>query len=240
MSFQTAGKLVLFGCMLALAATGCSPQQQAAVDLSEMEVEADAPSAPLPPQYGVGTVLVGDLTINGETQRVTDTIVEKVDRDGRTLDLIEHSIAQSNPGFPCDGATHQLWDAATHNWVGCLSEGAMLAENQPHAGRYAWPLQVGNKWRWKPRWVDHVMHPDWSGSYWADYEVLAHEEVTVPAGTFMAFKVATTGTHHDDWHETNWYAPKAGITVKGVWGRTDKNGYGAMAGQWELVSIEGK
>ena len=141
--------------MLSLATSGCSPQQQAAVDLTEMEVQADAPSAALPPQYGVGTVVVGELTINGEKQHVMDTIVEKVERDGRTLDLLEHSVAQNNPGFPCDGETHALWDAETHNWVACLSGGTMLGENQPHAGRYAWPLQVGNTWRWKPRWVDH-------------------------------------------------------------------------------------
>ena len=164
--------------------------------------------------------------------------MEKIEREGRVLDLEEHSQPISDPGSACDGETHALWDAKTSNWVGCLADGEMLAGNEPHAARYAWPLQVGNTWRWRPRWSDRVLHPEWSGSYWSEYEVLAYEEVTVPAGTFMAFKVATTRVQDDTWYETNWYAPEAAVNVKSVWGRTSKNGYGPMEGMWELVGIE--
>lgn len=220
-------------------ATGCN-QQPAAVDLESMPVQADAPSAEAHPEYGLGTTLVGDFTLNGEVERVSSTIVEKIEVDGRTVDRLEHSSPLSDPGAPCDGETQALWDAKTANWMACLAGDSTLAENQPHGGRYAWPLQVGNTWRWKFRWVDHTLRPDWSGPGWADYEVLAYEEVTVPAGTFMAYKVATTKTSAGTWHETNWYAPDPGITVKGVWGRTSQDGYGGADRAWELVSFEAK
>ena len=61
-----------------------------------------------------------------------------------------------------------------------------------------------------------MLHPDWSGGYWVDYEVLAYEEVTVPAGRYMALMIGTTQTQHDDWYETNWYSPQLGAVVKGA------------------------
>ena len=238
MFFNTAGRQILMVAVLPLVAIGCSPQQQAATNLDSVPVQAEGPIAEAPPDYPVGTVFTGNTTINGETVRVSDTLVEKIERDGRILDMVEHSQPIRDPGSACDGETHALWDAKTSNWVGCLADGEMLAGNEPHAARYAWPLQVGNKWTWKPRWVDRVLHPEWSGSYWSEYEVLAYEEVTVPAGTFMAFRVATTRVQDDAWYETNWYAPEPAVNVKSVWGRTDKNGYGPMEGMWELISIE--
>ncbi len=238
MFFKTAGMKILMVAVLPLAVIGCSPQQQAATDLDSMPVQAEGPIAEAPPDYPVGTVFTGNTTINGETVRVSDTLVEKIERDGRILDLVEHSQPIRDPGAACDGETHALWDAKTSNWVACLADGEMLAGVEPHAARFAWPLQVGNKWRWSERWVDRVLHPEWSGTYWNEHEVLAYEEVTVPAGTFMAFKVATTRVQDDTWYETNWYAPEPAVNIKAEWGRTDKNGYGRMEGMWELVSIE--
>ena len=240
MSFEATGRLSLSACVLALVTVGCSPQQQAAVDLESMPVQPDAPMAAAHPSYGVGTAIVGDYTLNGEVVRVTSTIVEKTDVDGRTVDRLEHSSPLADPGAPCDGETHTLWDAKTANWMGCMAGDRLLAGNEPHGGRYAWPLQVGNTWRWNYRWVDHTLQPDWSGPGWADYEVLAYEEVTVPAGTFMAFRVATTKTSAGTWFETNWYAPDAGLTVKGAWGRTSRDGYGGVERAWELVSLDAR
>ena len=238
-------QLVIMAIAVPLTLTACNQQQapvasEAAADAPEMPPKEAGPTAKAPSEYGIGTAFVGNLTVNGETRINTDTMVQKIERDGRTLDVYEHSAASSDPGGACDGETHVLWDSQTQNWAGCMADGEVLGESQPYTARFEWPLQVGNTWRTQPRWVDHVLHPDWSGEYWAEYEVLAYEEVSVPAGRYMAFKVGTTGTEYNDWHETTWYSPQVGAVVKAAWGRTEDNGYGPLEGSWELLSVEFK
>ena len=204
----------------------------------EMPPEEEGPTAKAPSEYGIGTTFSINLIVNGETVAMTDTLVRKIERDGRTLDVYEHSAPVTLPGDPCDGESHAVLDAETRSWAGCMSDGKFLAEVQPHTGRFAWPLQVGKKGRAPARWVDHAVQPDWSGEYWTDFEVLAYEEVTVPAGRFMAFKVANTGSPSNDFYETIWYSPQVGSFVKILWGRTEENGYGPLEGSWELVNVE--
>ena len=225
--------ILTFAVPLALTAGN---QQQVPVAFAD---DSGAPIAQAPPEYGIGTTFVINLTINGETVVNTDTLVEKIDRGGRTLDVYENSAAPIvYPGDPCDGQTHVVLDSETRSWAGCMADGKFLAQVQPHNGRFAWPLEVGNKWRTTQRWVDHVVHPSWSGEYSTDFEVLAYEEVEVPAGRFMAFKVGTTKTPGDDGYENIWYAPDVGSFVKIMWGRTKDTGYGRLEGLWELVSVD--
>ena len=202
------------------------------------EAAEEVPTAQAPSGYGIGSTFVVNLTINGEKSVSTDTLVEKIERGGRMLDVYENSAPIVMPGDPCDGQSHVVLDSETLNWAGCMRDGKFLAQVQPHNGRFAWPLEVGNKWRTTQRWLDHVVHPSWSGEYSTDFEVLAYEEVEVPAGRFMAFKVATTKTPGDDGYETLWYSPDLGFLVKIMWGRTKDTGYGRLEGLWELVSAD--
>lgn len=236
-------QLVITAIAVPLILTACSLRpapdaSEAAVFAPEMPPKDAGPAAGAPTEYGIGTVLVGNLTVNGETSVLTDTLVQKTERDGRTLDVYEQSAVYSDPTGPCDGQTHVLLDAKTQNWAGCMADDAILAESKPYTARLAWPLQVGNQWRATARFEDHVLRPHWSGTYWIDYEVLAYEEVTVPAGRYMAFKVGATKTQFNNWHETTWYSPEAGAIVKAAWGRKTNNGYGPFEGSWELVSAE--
>jgi len=136
-----------------------------------------------------------------------------------------------------------MFDAVTHNWMGCLKDGEILASLSPHVGQYAWPLEVGKSWRAKRTWTDNVIHPEWSGLNWEEFMVVAWEEVTVPAGTFMAYKVARTKT---SWVITSedvnivWYAPEFGGGVKGIFVRGKKDGYGPVEHMWEMVSKDPK
>ena len=80
-----------------------------------------------------------------------------------------------------------------------------------------WPLEVGKKW---------TMNADWTradgvtGNTKQDAEVVAYEDVNVPAGKFMAFKI-----EHRGWFQTSqgsrgkqndtfWYSPDARADVK--------------------------
>ena len=222
----------------ALAFTGCATGPTV-----EIMMDPDAPVTEAPPVYAVGSSFTFDHTVNGETQRHTTIIVEKQELDGRQVDVHALSPPNRDPGTPCDGANGNMHDAVTHNWMGCLKDGEILASTTPHNGYYEWPLEVGRSWRSDYTWTDNVIHPDWSGPSWEEWTVVAWEEVTVPAGTFMAYKVVRTKTNWETESEdmsTLWYAPEFGGGVKGITVRSDMDGYGAAELMWELVSKDPK
>ena len=82
-----------------------------------------------------------------------------------------------------------------------------------------WPLEVGKKWTTDIDWVraDGV-----TGNTKQDAEVVAYEEVTVPAGKFMAYKIEYRGWYRNSnggngkQDDTYWYAPDAMADVKHI------------------------
>lgn len=81
-----------------------------------------------------------------------------------------------------------------------------------------WPLEVGKKWVYDGDWV---RADGMRGNTKQDAEVVAYEEVTVPAGKFMAFKINYRGFYRNSrsngkQHDTYWYAPDANADVKHV------------------------
>ncbi len=235
---QDACKIAL-AAVLASVLAGCN-QATVATDAMDMPVTADAPSAAAPAVNTVGSVfVVAQQRPNGIFRHVTHTIVEEMEHDGRLIHRTEYSPPEDDPGGPCDGANGNLFDARSFNWIGCLKGGELLAQKTPHTGMFAWPLQVGSKWRWHARWSDYAVRPDFSGPDWTDYEVKAYEEVKVPAGTFMAYRVEIVRTQYESHTETAWFAPEIGQVIKGAWSRTSKNGYGAAPERaWELLSVD--
>ena len=209
----------------------------------EIMMDPDAPVTQAPPVYAVGSSWTTDHTVNGGTERITSTIVEKREIDGRVVDVHAYSMPESSPGFACDGANGGMFDAVTHNWKGCLKDGEVLASVSPHTGQYSWPLEVGKSWRAERTYTDNVLHPEYSGPSWEEYTVVAWEEVTVPAGTFMAYKIVRTKTAWETTSEDssiNWYAPEVGGSIKGIWVRGKKDGYGPAEHMWEFVSNDPK
>ncbi len=81
----------------------------------------------------------------------------------------------------------------------------------------AWPLSLGKKWVYDGTWrrSDGV-----TGTTQQDVEVVAYEEVAVPAGKFMAFKIEHRGFYRNSngatgkQQDTYWYAPEAKCDVK--------------------------
>lgn len=227
------------------AAMSEAPAEREAPEAAAPEPESAEASATEPPvtesprEFGVGTVRTYNYTINGETYEIAITVAEKRQYKGRATDLHVYSPPIRDPGGACDGADNVLEDVATANFSVCLKDGKRLGELSPHDGRFKWPLQVGNSWRSRYQFVDTNQHPDWSGPGWQRFAVAAWEEVTVPAGTFMAYKVARTGGSWDFVMEEDyviWYAPEPGLVVKLINTRSSENGYGASEQGWELVS----
>ena len=221
-------------------AAGCASEVVQA-PVVEIMADPDAPVTEAPREFGVGTLRTYDYTINGETYEIGITVAEKQEYKGRTVDLHAFSAPFRDPGGACNGATHVLEDVATGNFSVCLKDGRMLGEMSPHDGRFKWPLQVGNSWRARHQWIDRVLHPDWSGPGWQEFTVVAWEEVTVPAGTFGAYKVARTNGNWDTVGEEEyliWYAPEPQLIVKLINVRSPRNGYGASEQSWELASFD--
>jgi hypothetical protein len=222
----------------ALVAAGC-----ATAPAVEIMMDPDAPVTEAPPVYDVGSSWTTNHTVNGEAETITSTIVEKAEIDARVVDVHSYAMPENSPGFACDGANGGMFDAVTHNWKGCLKDGEVMASLSPHNGQYEWPLEVGKSWRAERTWTDNVLHPDYSGPGWEEFTVVAWEEVTVPAGTFMAYKVVRTRAA---WETTsvdssvNWYAPEYGGSIKAIWVRGKKDGYGPAENMWEAVSADRK
>ena len=81
-----------------------------------------------------------------------------------------------------------------------------------------WPLEIGKKWDHEYEWMrssDGV-----KVNTQQTVEVVAYEEVSVPAGKFMAFKIEYRGWYHNSrgnkgkLQETYWFAPDAKADVK--------------------------
>ncbi len=101
----------------------------------------------------------------------------------------------------------------------------------PPAG-FDFPLEVGKTWTKKFRVTIHATKQtipvEESG------KVEASEDVTVPAGTFKAFKVSTSTTLGTE--NIYWFSPELGIPVKQNLRRTAKFPSGAGTRETELVS----
>lgn len=203
--------------------------------------ESDTPVTEGPREFGVGTVRTYSYTINGETYEIAMTIAEKQEYESRMMDMLVFSAPIKAPGSPCDGANNILEDIATASYAACLKDGELLSTTSPHNGMLKWPLQAGNSWRASVQFIDKVLHPNWSGPLWQKFAVIAWEEVTVPAGTFMAYKIARTDGSWDTAKEDEyvfWYAPEPQLIVKLINKRSPDSVYGASEQDWELVSYD--
>ena len=220
---------------VAFVAAGCVTEPPV-----EIMADPDAPVTEAPPVYAVGSIWTVDQTLNGDVQRHTHTIVEEREVNGRVVHVASKSPPSSDPGGACDGANGDMFDAVTHNWMACLKDGEILGSLSPHSGQFEWPLEVGKSWRFQRTWTDNV-NPQGSGPGWEEFTVVAWEEVTVPAGAFMAYKVVRTKTSWQTQSEENsiiWYAPEFGGSVRGMFAYY--TGAGLVEGMWEMVSRDPK
>lgn len=121
--------------------------------------------------------------------------------------------------------------ASDGGWAVVLSpEGKPLISYDPPLA-YDYPLVVGKTWTKSYRMT--VIPKNQVIPFDATYKVEAYEDVTVPAGTFKAFKISFTSTGSQDMY---WFVPELGVFAKQSLRRTDKSGYGPGTREVELVS----
>jgi len=95
-------------------------------------------------------------------------------------------------------------------WVASVAESRVTARAVPPLPWFTWPLEVGRRWEYQGILEDQ-QHKD---SLRDSYKVVSVESVTVPAGTFRAFKIVreANGSIMDEY----WYAPDVRWYVKWV------------------------
>jgi len=102
----------------------------------------------------------------------------------------------------------RLSDADKGDWLAMVKGDTTLMTWEPSLG-YDWPLTVGKSFARDYRFVNHVTKQ--SADIRSTTTVESFEEVTVPAGTFKAFKVRYTDSFAES---VSWYCPDVAGWVK--------------------------
>jgi hypothetical protein len=95
---------------------------------------------------------------------------------------------------------------------------------------YSWPMMVGKEW--KSAYTSENLLEKSSQKYEYRLKVAGLEEVTVPAGTFEAFKIEVYGAYSGSLLDERWYSPRVKHYVKLK--RYQQDGIR----EWELMSYK--
>jgi len=119
------------------------------------------------------------------------------------------------------------------NWFGIYKGDTPIITWDPPL-YWEWPLEVGKSWTREQRMTIHAAKR--TIPYQLTQKVEAYEDVTVPAGTFKAFKMSTVTSLGDE--NLIWYSPSHGIFIKQILKRTAKNAQGPGTREFELLSYK--
>jgi len=114
----------------------------------------------------------------------------------------------------------KFYDKHSLNFIAQQVDGKTVMASLPDDGRYQWPLEVGKKWTVT---FQFKMAGRKSFPVSKHYEVEAFEKVTVPAGTFDAFRVRGISGKKVKSTILLWWAPEVNMTVKIEYFKGDKN-----------------
>ena len=125
----------------------------------------------------------------------------------------------------------RLSDADKGEWLAVVKGDATILTWEPSLG-YDWPLTVGKSFPRDYRMVNHVTKQ--ATDIRSTMTVESFEDVTVPAGTFKAFKVRYTDSTGVD--NSSWYCPDAAAWVKSRVTRSEKWPAGPGTQELDLLS----
>jgi len=172
-----------------------------------------------PPPLGSSYVQTEHLTGSYGSGNVTNTI-----RRGERVWHGEKLIAY-------EGRSAAVLTRPDGSWVAIVrGNRPILSWNPPVNWEY--PLEVGKTWTRTASVTIHAAKR--TVPYSATVKVEAYESVTVPAGTFKAFKVHQTDTFGND--NTDWLSPRLGIFIKRHLVRTARSAQGPGTRDVEVVS----
>lgn len=170
---------------------------------------AEPPTEPLPSAIkadvgfpAVGTKWVGRIVPqSGPTVTLTYTVIEDGVHEGKPI----HRVAT--------GTDTYLYDMATSNMIATFRLGKEVTSTTPHDGTYSWPLYVGKAWTATYTFNNRPQGMT-VGPVNVEYRATTYEDVTVPAGTWKAFKIESEAASSA--FSTIWYAPDIKLIVKRI------------------------
>jgi hypothetical protein len=137
-----------------------------------------------------------------------------------------------------DGSLAGIDKKSLEEKVYVMSKGRKTKEAEMGDFSFAFPLEVGKKWSKMVTATPTRTHIP--GNFLNEYRVVAYEDVTVPAGTFMAYKIEFNQTHLSGIYSTTgkkkayiWYSPEIKREVKVVYEGLE---WGAKTVSFELAS----
>jgi len=111
----------------------------------------------------------------------------------------------------------------------------ILDQKQSSTPFRSWPIYVGKKWKYESEWENNE---GTKGKTSQDAEVVSFEEVKVPAGKFMAYKIEYKGMVTNSrgfkgkMSDTWWYAPALKTYIKHL----NNDGYGIYTNELTYYS----
>lgn len=172
----------------------------------------------IPPQGSTWTSTVTASGSFGKGNRQTTTTMGMGSWQGKNLQAFH---GQPNSTFVDSGGC----------WVGMGAGGKpMFSWDPPICYRY--PIKVGNAWNDQRRLTIHAAKR--TVNLESQWKVEAYEEVSVPAGSFGAFRITYSDSNGTD--RVDWFSPELGIFVKSSITRTTKHPSGPGTLESLLVS----
>ena len=220
--------------LIPMLAAGCTPP---AGQSPQPSVGAEAVNAAYPAIGARWRVRVTEREFFRETVEDRDITATAVDFLGR------RGYGMMSPTITI------VRDPATFNVIGTVQGGKAATTYTPEAGPFSWPLWVGKSWEATYSFTDFVYGRVWPVAK-SRARVAAIEDITVPAGTFKAFRIEYSGgigtesvpTRRNpgnagiESNDVYWYAPGAKIVVKSVVERLGSHYRGAGRTTSELLS----
>lgn len=206
----------------------CTPDDRPVTTAAALPANAPRVEAFVPPK--VGTKLVYRTLSHQGTTSETTWIVGERTYQGKS------ALAAATP----DESVIRLYDPATGHWFANLGkDGKPIWETSPPMQRFQWPLVVGARWSTNYAYYDRRSGQSWSPIV-EGWTVESVENVTVPAGTFKAFRLQSSPLRNSAFTHTYWYAPELGTFVKDVIVRSRDHSAGYGKFETELIGYEPK
>jgi hypothetical protein len=110
------------------------------------------------------------------------------------------------------GKNQNFYPKDTLGLLATMSGGKLTFKRNAPLQRVSWPLEVGKEW--KNSFTLESLEEKSSRTYDFRFVVSKIEEVTVPAGTFEAFKIENYGVYTGNLVAEYWYSPKVKWFIK--------------------------
>ena len=117
----------------------------------------------------------------------------------------------------CDNYKMYFQVGSSYGLTKITKDDSVKFKYDPYFPTYKYPFKVGDKWSGKYSGFRSDKKAKWDSV--VDFEVVAYEEVNVPAGKLKAFKIKVTdkwkaGPYSGTNKIINWYSPEVGYNIK--------------------------